>query len=122
MSQVEEQLKAVYDEGYRSLAIVFVHSYTYPQHEEIVGNIARKVGFEHVSESSKLVPMIKMVLRGVSSTADAYLTPILRQYLDGFFSGFDKSLKEGTFHADELAHEGALQPKITAHIYLTKSV
>ncbi|KAJ2928426.1 hypothetical protein H1R20_g8677, partial [Candolleomyces eurysporus] len=104
--QVEEQLKALYDEGYRSLAIVFVHSYTYPQHEEIVGNLARKVGFEHVSESSKLVPMIKMVLRGVSSTADAYLTPILRQYLDGFFSGFDKSLKEGTFHADELAHEG----------------
>ena len=107
--QVEEQLKALYDEGFRSLAIVFVHSYTYPQHEEIVGNLARKIGFEHVSESSKLVPMIKMVLRGVSSTADAYLTPILRQYLDGFFSGFDKSLKEGTYHADELAHEGALE-------------
>jgi 5-oxoprolinase (ATP-hydrolysing) len=58
------------------------------------------VGFDHVSESSKLVPMIKMVLRGVSSTADAYLTPILRQYLDGFFSGFDKSLREGTFNAE----------------------
>lgn len=61
----------------------------------------RKIGFEHVSESSKLVPMIKMVLRGVSSTADAYLTPILRQYLDGFFSGFDKQLREGTFNAGE---------------------
>jgi len=48
------------------------------------------------------MPMIKMVLRGVSSTADAYLTPILRQYLDGFFSGFDKSLREGTFNSDDV--------------------
>jgi 5-oxoprolinase (ATP-hydrolysing) len=39
--------------------------------------------------------MIKMVPRGLSSTADAYLTPILRRYLDGFFSGFDEKLKDG---------------------------
>lgn len=107
LSQVEADLKALYDEGYRSIAIIFVHSYTYPQHEQVVGDLARKIGFEHVSESSKLVPMIKMVLRGVSSTADAYLTPILRQYLDGFFSGFDKQLREGTFNAGEGVERGA---------------
>lgn len=39
--------------------------------------------------------MIKMVPRGVSSTADAYLTPVLRNYLDGFFEGFDKKLRDG---------------------------
>jgi len=41
VAQIEKDLKALYDEGYRSIAIIFVHSYTFPQHEEIVGNIAR---------------------------------------------------------------------------------
>jgi 5-oxoprolinase (ATP-hydrolysing) len=50
----------------------------------------------HVSESAQLLPMIKMVPRDVSSTADAHLTSILRGYLDGFFSGFDAKLKDGT--------------------------
>ena len=103
------------------MAIVFVHSYTYPQHEEIVGNLARKVGFEHVSESSKLVLMIKMVLRGVSSTADAYLTPMPGQYL-GFFSGFDKSLEEGAFHADELASILRPMAPVNARIKLSSKL
>ncbi|KAH6902566.1 5-oxoprolinase [Coprinopsis sp. MPI-PUGE-AT-0042] len=93
--KVKADLQALYDRGYRSLAIVLVHSYTFPDHEKLVGEIARQVGFTHVSESSALLPMIKMVPRGVSSTADAYLTPILKDYLDGFFSGFDEGLKAG---------------------------
>ena len=95
LAQVRKDLQTLYQEGYRSLAIVFVHSYTFPEHELLVGKIARDVGFTHVSESSQLLPMIKMVPRGVSSTADAYLTPILREYLDGFFSGFDEKLRDG---------------------------
>jgi 5-oxoprolinase (ATP-hydrolysing) len=51
------------------------------------------MGFTHVSESAALLPMIRLVPRGVSSTADAYLTPVLRAYLDGFFAGFDPKLK-----------------------------
>jgi 5-oxoprolinase (ATP-hydrolysing) len=51
------------------------------------------MGFTHVSESAALLPMIRLVPRGVSSTADAYLTPVLRAYLDGFFAGFDTKLK-----------------------------
>ncbi|KAF8147391.1 Hydantoinase/oxoprolinase N-terminal region-domain-containing protein [Crassisporium funariophilum] len=86
-------------EGYRSLAIVLVHSYTFPEHEQIIGALARSIGFTHVSESAQLLPMIKMVPRGVSSTADAYLTPILREYLDGFFRGFDAKLKDGLLGA-----------------------
>jgi hypothetical protein len=92
---VKKDLQKLYDSGYRSLAIVFVHSYTFPTHELQVGDIARSIGFTQVSESSQLLPMIKMVPRGVSSTADAYLTPILRDYLDGFFSGFDEKLRDG---------------------------
>ena len=67
---------------------MLAHSYTFPDHELLVGKVASSLGFEHISLSSELLPMIKMVPRGVSATADAYLTPILRAYLDGFFSGF----------------------------------
>ncbi|KAF8581969.1 5-oxoprolinase [Ramaria rubella] len=93
---VRRDLKVLYSQGYNSLAIVFVHSYTYPDHELLVGRIARDIGFEQVSISSQLIPMIKMVPRGVSSTADAYLTPILMEYLDGFFEGFDEKLRRGS--------------------------
>lgn len=95
LDTVKSDLQKLYADGYRSLAIVFVHSYTYPIHETTVGSLARSIGFTQVSESAQLLPMIKMVPRGVSSTADAYLTPILRQYLDGFFSGFDEKLRDG---------------------------
>lgn len=92
---MKRDLQRLYDTGYRSIAIVLVHSYTFPEHENLVGRLAHEMGFTQVSESSRLLPMIKMVPRGVSSTADAYLTPILRDYLDGFFAGFDAKLKDG---------------------------
>jgi 5-oxoprolinase (ATP-hydrolysing) len=93
LSLVEKQLKQLYDADYRSIAVIFAHSYTYPEHEKLIGKVAEKIGFTQISLSSQLLPMIKMLPRGVSSTADAYLTPILRDYLDGFFSGFDEELK-----------------------------
>ncbi|GLB42842.1 putative hydantoinase/oxoprolinase N-terminal region [Lyophyllum shimeji] len=104
---VRRDLQKLYDEGYRSLAIVLVHSYTFPEHERIVGDIARSVGFTHVSESAQLLPMIKMVPRGVSSTADAYLTPILREYLDGFFKGFDEKLRGGDVNGPRVEFMGS---------------
>ncbi|KAK7443735.1 hypothetical protein VKT23_015517 [Stygiomarasmius scandens] len=108
---VKQSLQTLYDQGYRSIAIVLAHSYTYPEHEKLIGSIARSVGFNHVSESAALLPMIKMVPRGVSSTADAYLTPILREYLDGFFSGFDEKLKDGRIKSPRvefMASDGGL--------------
>ncbi|TFK38363.1 Hydantoinase/oxoprolinase-domain-containing protein [Crucibulum laeve] len=107
LESVERDLKALYDDGYRSLAIVLVHSYTYPEHERAVGKLARSLGFTHVSESAQLLPMIKMVPRGVSSTADAYLTPILREYLDGFFNGFDEKLKDGRLRSPRVEFMGS---------------
>ena len=93
--QVKADLKRLYDAGYRSIAIILVHSYTFPAHEQLVASVASELGFKHISVSSQLLPMIKMVPRGVSSTADAYLTPILYEYLDGFFNGFDERLRHG---------------------------
>ena len=86
---------------------MFAHSYTFPEHELQVGKLARSIGFSHMSESSQLLPMIKMVPRGVSSTADAYLTPILRQYLDGFFNGFDEKLKDGRVQSPRVEFMGS---------------
>ncbi|KAI9457610.1 5-oxoprolinase [Lactarius psammicola] len=85
---VKKDLQKLYDDGYRSVAVVLAHSYTFPEHELLIGKVASDLGFEHISLSSQLLPMIKMVPRGASATADAYLTPILRTYLDGFFAGF----------------------------------
>ena len=96
LDSVKADLERLYRDGYRSLAIVLVHSYTFPDHERLIGALARSVGFTHVSESAALLPMIKMVPRGVSSTADAYLTPILKEYLDGFFQGFDDKLRDAS--------------------------
>lgn len=107
LGPVRADLQRLYSEDYRSLAIVFCHSYTFPEHESAVGAVAREVGFTHVSESSRLLPMIKMVPRGVSSTADAYLTPILRDYLDGFFSGFDAQLKDGRLRSPRVEFMGS---------------
>ncbi|KAM0792434.1 hypothetical protein ACM66B_005111 [Microbotryomycetes sp. NB124-2] len=91
---VRKDLQKLFDDGYRSLAIVLMHSFTYPEHEQEIGGIAREIGFEHISLSSASLPMIRIVARGTSTTVDAYLTPVLLKYIDGFFSGFDPSLRE----------------------------
>ncbi|KAF8631653.1 hypothetical protein AX17_005055 [Amanita inopinata Kibby_2008] len=107
LDAVKVDLQRLYDEGYRSLAIILVHSYTFPDHERVVGSLARSIGFTHVSESASLLPMIKMVPRGVSSTADAYLTPILYDYLDGFFKGFDEKLRDGKLRSPRVEFMGS---------------
>ncbi|KAJ7598887.1 Hydantoinase/oxoprolinase-domain-containing protein [Mycena floridula] len=107
LDAIKQDLEELYNSGYRSLAIVLVHSYTYPHHENIIGDLARSIGFHHVSQSAQLLPMIKMVPRGTSSTADAYLTPILHSYLEGFFNGFDARLKDGSLRSPRVEFMGS---------------
>lgn len=107
LDAVKQDLQRLYDAGYRSLAIVLAHSYTFPDHELALGTLAHSIGFTHVSESSQLLPMIKMVPRGVSSTADAYLTPILQVYLDAFCSGFDEKLRDGRLRSPRVEFMGS---------------
>ncbi|KAF2173487.1 hypothetical protein M409DRAFT_15768 [Zasmidium cellare ATCC 36951] len=90
--QIQKQLQEVYDSGLRSVAVCLMHGYTYPRHEALVGKIAREIGFEHVSLSHELMPMIKLVPRATSACADAYLTPAIRKYIDGFQKGFEGGL------------------------------
>src|ERR1019366_1786692 len=75
-------LRAAYDEGFRSAAVVCMHGYRYPAHEARIGEIARRVGFAQVSLSHATSPLMKLVSRGDTTLVDAYLSPILGRYVD----------------------------------------
>ncbi|ADV21051.1 cytoplasmic protein [Cryptococcus gattii E566] len=107
LETIKIDLQNLYNDGYKSIAVCLAHSYTFPDHELAIGKIAKEVGFPHVSLSSQLLPMIKMTSRGQSTTADAYLTPILRDYLDGFYSGFEGG-KDGSLHVEFMGSDGGL--------------
>jgi len=79
---LREALEQLYQQGFRSLAIVFLHAYRYPQHEQQAEQIARDIGFEQISCSHQVSPMIKFVSRGDTTVVDAYLSPILRRYVE----------------------------------------
>lgn len=89
---IKSQLQRIYDEGFRSIAVCLLHGYTYPDHEALVGRLAHKLGFLHVSLSHELMPMIKLVPRATSACADAYLTPAIKKYISGFQAGFKGGL------------------------------
>ena len=80
--QVKQDLQAAFDLGIRSCAIVFMHSYRYPKHELEVGKIAEEIGFTQISLSHQVSPLIKFVSRGDTTVVDAYLSPILRRYVE----------------------------------------
>ena len=79
---VRRDLAAARAEGYRSIAIVFLHGYRYPAHEARVAALARDAGFDQVSASHVVSPLMKIVGRGDTTVVDAYLSPILRRYVD----------------------------------------
>jgi N-methylhydantoinase A/acetone carboxylase, beta subunit len=64
----------------------------YPEHEEAVGCVARQLGFKHVSLSHQVMPMVRIVPRGFTACADAYLTPHIHKYVSGFARGFKENL------------------------------
>jgi 5-oxoprolinase (ATP-hydrolysing) len=79
---VERDLRAAYADGYRAAAVVCLHGYRYPAHEQRIGEIASAVGFTQVSESHEVSPLMRLVSRGDTSVVDAYLSPVLRRYVD----------------------------------------
>lgn len=93
--KARRDLQEAYDDGFRSLSVCLMHSYTYPAHEQIISTLAKDMGYEQISVSSELMPMCKMVPRAHSATADAYLTPEIRKYIEGFESGFDDIANSG---------------------------
>ncbi len=76
------QLKAQFDSGIRSVAIVFMHAYRYEQHEALAAKLASDIGFTQISTSHQTSPLMKFVSRGDTTVVDAYLSPILRRYVE----------------------------------------
>ncbi|MCX5578225.1 hydantoinase B/oxoprolinase family protein [Kaistia terrae] len=81
-AEVEAALLDAYASGVRSVAIVFMHAWKYPEHEARVAEIAQKVGFPQISASHQISPLMKLVGRGDTTVVDAYLSPILRRYVE----------------------------------------
>ncbi len=79
---LRRELQAKFEAGLRCVAIVFLHGYRYTAHEEAAGRIAREIGYTQVSTSHGTSPMMKFVSRGDTTVVDAYLSPILRRYVD----------------------------------------
>ena len=78
---VARDLSAAYADGFRSVAVLCMHGYRYPEHEARIGQLAREIGFTQVSESYETSPLMKLVSRGDTTVVDAYLSPILRRYV-----------------------------------------
>ncbi|KAK6941729.1 Hydantoinase B/oxoprolinase [Dillenia turbinata] len=102
-------LRGLLEKGISSLAVVLMHSYTYPQHEILVEKLALSLGFRHVSLSSALTPMVRAVPRGLTASVDAYLTPVIKEYLSGFISKFDEGL--GKVNVLFMQSDGGLAPE-----------
>jgi 5-oxoprolinase (ATP-hydrolysing) len=82
LDEARKALAAIEADGFKSIAIVFMHAYRYPQHEAAVAKIAREMGFPQVSVSHEVSPLVKLVGRGDTTVVDAYLSPILSRYVN----------------------------------------
>ncbi|KAJ4388766.1 hypothetical protein N0V93_006226 [Gnomoniopsis smithogilvyi] len=106
---VRAYLQQIYAQGYRSIAVCLMHSYNFPQHELRVRELARELGFEHISLSHEVSRRSKIVPRGNSAVVDGYLTPSIEEYLRTFRSNFPNLEKSGT-RIEFMQSSGGLVP------------
>lgn len=89
-------LQRLRDQGFTTVAVCLAHSFLYVEHEKRIEALARELGFDHISLSSQVgARMVKMVARGGSASADAYLTPETHKYIAGFAAGFEDGNLDG---------------------------
>lgn len=95
-STTRASLQRLRDNGFTTVAVCLAHSFLYAIHEKRIEALARELGFEHISLSSEVGSrMVKMVARGGSASADAYLTPGTHEYIAGFAAGFEGGNLDG---------------------------
>jgi 5-oxoprolinase (ATP-hydrolysing) len=82
VAQARREIESAYARGLRACAIVLMHGYRYPQHEQLLAAMARECGYTQISVSHEVSPLMKLVSRGDTTVADAYLSPVLRRYVD----------------------------------------
>ena len=88
---VRADLQRAYDLGFRSVAIILLHADRFPEHEKRIAEIAADVGFDQVSTSHDVIPLMKLIGRGDTTVADAYLSPILKRYVNQIKRHIDDS-------------------------------
>ncbi len=82
-ARARAELQSAYESGLRAVAIVLMHGWRHTAHEAALAEMARDIGFSQVSVSHKVSPTIRLIARGDTSVADAYLSPVLRRYVEG---------------------------------------
>ena len=82
-----ESLRSIRDQGIDALAIVLMHGWRHSAHEIRLAELARELGFAQISVSHEVAPLIKLIGRGDTTVVDAYLSPVLRRYVDRVAAG-----------------------------------
>ena len=90
LKSLEPQLVELKNRGIESLAVLCMHSWGFPDHELSVGELAKNIGFEFVILSHQSSPRVNLVERGHTVCVDAYLNPVLKNYLKNFRDGFSE--------------------------------
>ncbi|MGP1352477.1 MAG: hydantoinase B/oxoprolinase family protein [Parasphingopyxis sp.] len=88
-----EAFEAAHADGFRAIAILLMHGWQYTDHEERLAAIAREIGFTQISVSHEVAPLIKLVGRGDTTVVDAYLSPVLRRYVDKVVDGIGDDVR-----------------------------
>jgi 5-oxoprolinase (ATP-hydrolysing) len=112
VERLTADLEAAHRAGFMSIAIAFVHGYAYPAHEKEAARLAREIGFTQVSVSHEVAPLIKIVPRGDTTVADAYLSPILHRYTETVASAFAGDLESRLMF---MASSGGLKTRAHFH-------
>ena len=112
VERLTADLEAAHRAGFTSIAIAFVHGYAYPAHEKEAARLAREIGFTQVSVSHEVAPLIKIVPRGDTTVADAYLSPILHRYTETVASAFAGDLESRLMF---MASSGGLKTRAHFH-------
>lgn len=94
LDKARQQLQQLYDSGLRSVAIVLMHAWRFPRHEQLLADLAQQIGFSQISVSHRTSPFMKIVGRGDTTVVDAYLSPILHRYVDQVSIGLAFAGKE----------------------------
>ncbi|PYH93099.1 5-oxoprolinase [Aspergillus ellipticus CBS 707.79] len=109
LQATEEYLRKIYADGFRSLAVCLMHSYTFPDHELQIRALAQEIGFDNVSLSHAVSQRTKIVPRGNSAVIDGYLTPTIKRYLKQFLTSFP-DIENSETKLEFMQSDGGLVP------------
>lgn len=97
LDTISDELQAAYQDGIRACAIVLMHGYRYPAHEKEIATLAKTIGYTQVSVSHEVSPLMKLISRGDTTVVDAYLSPILRRYVDQVSSQLSANSRQDAY-------------------------